>query len=251
MSDYNVFSLFYDSFTTDVNYSGRANYILGLFEKFDRKPSLMLDLACGTGNFSTEFAKQGIDVIGVDVSEDMLGVAAEKNADLEHPVMYICQSAEELELYGTVDGAVCLLDSLNHITDYDNFKKAIANVALFLEPERLFIFDLNTVYKHRTVLANNSFRSKHKNTVCYWDNSLDKSTNTVKVHLDFVTKTGLFKKQVFTEEFCERAYTEDEIKEAISFAGLQLLAVYGENTEQSPNADSQRNIYITRRLNNG
>ena len=143
MSNYNVFSLFYDSFTTDVKYADRTEYILSLFDKFDRRPALMLDLACGTGNFSVEFAKKGIEVIGVDISEDMLFVAQEKNAELENPVMYICQPAQELELYGTVDGAVCLLDSLNHIINYDDFKKAIARTALFLEPERLFIFDLN------------------------------------------------------------------------------------------------------------
>ena len=118
MSSYNVFSLFYDSFTKDVKYRERTDYILRLFEKFDRKPTLMLDLACGTGNFSTEFARRGIEVIGVDISEDMLAVANEKNLELEQPVLYLCQPAEELELYGTVDGAVCLLDSLNHITDY-------------------------------------------------------------------------------------------------------------------------------------
>ncbi len=251
MSSYNVFSLFYDSFTKDVKYRDRAEYILRLFEKFDRKPTLLLDLACGTGNFSTEFAKRGIEVIGVDISEDMLAVANEKNAELEKPVLYLCQPAEELELYGTVDGAVCLLDSLNHITNYEDFKKAIAKTALFLEPERLFIFDLNTVYKHKSVLGNNTFKEKHKNMWLVWSNEYDESDDSVTIHLDFALKTGLFKKEYYTEEFKERAYSEDMINAAITDAGLELLAVYAEGTEESPKENTERNIYITRRLKNG
>lgn len=251
MSHYNVFSLFYDEFTRDVNYKERTEYLLSLFERFDRRPTLMLDLACGTGNFSAEFAQQGIDVIGVDISEDMLGVAMEKNSDLLKPVMYICQPAEELELFGTVDGAVCLLDSLNHITDFEAFKKAIAKVSLFLEPDRLFIFDLNTPYKHEKVLGNNSFMLKEKGTRCYWSNSYNEADKTVTIHLDFEVRSGLFKKEVYSEEFSERAYTEEEVKEALHACSLELLAVYGENTFEAPKPDSQRNIYITRRLSNG
>ena len=248
---YNVFSLFYDTFTTDVEYKDRAEYILKLFTKFDRKPTLMLDLACGTGNFSTEFAKKGIEVIGVDMSEDMLAVANEKNADLPKPVMYLCQRAEELELYGTVDGAVCLLDSLNHITDYEVFKTAVARTALFLEPERLFIFDLNTVYKHSEILSNNCFKMRKKGVSCLWSNTYNESDDTVKVRLDFCARSSLFKREYYCEEFSERAYSEDLVLKAINEAGLELLAVYGENTEEAPKENSQRNVYITRRLKNG
>ncbi len=251
MSSYNVFSLFYDSFTKDVKYPDRAKYILSLFQKFDRQPTLLLDLACGTGNFSTEFARQGIEVIGVDISEDMLAVANDKNSELEKPVLYLCQPAEELELYGTVDGAVCLLDSLNHITNYENFKKAIAKTALFLEPRRLFIFDINTVYKHKKVLANNTFREKQGGVTLDWSNEYDERDDSVTIRLDFTLKTGIFKKEYYTEEFKERAYSEEMIAAAISEAGLELIAIYGEGTEQAPKENSERNIYITRRLKNG
>ena len=67
-------------------------------------------------------------------------------------VLLLCQPAAELDLYGTVDGAVCCLDSLNHIIYEDELRDSIAKVSLFLEPERLFIFDVNTEYKHRDIL---------------------------------------------------------------------------------------------------
>jgi ubiquinone/menaquinone biosynthesis C-methylase UbiE len=86
-----------------------------------------------------------------------LSVAREKSAEQGNDVLYLCQDAAKLDLYGTVDGAICCLDSLNHITDYDKFCEAVSRVSLFLEKDRLFIFDVNTVYKHKEVLGNNTF----------------------------------------------------------------------------------------------
>ena len=87
MGNYNNFAHFYDIFTLDVDYKGRTEYLIKIFEKWDKKPSLLLDFACGTGNFSAEFSKFGIDVIGVDCSEGMLAVAQDKNCGLKNPVL--------------------------------------------------------------------------------------------------------------------------------------------------------------------
>ena len=241
MSSYKNFSAFYDLFTYNVNYKKRTKYLLKLFEQFDRKPTLLLDLACGTGGFSFEFAKKGIEVIGVDMSEDMLCEANFKNSE-KNPVLFLCQRAEELELYGTVDGAVCCLDSLNHITDYDNFKKSIANVALFLEPQRLFIFDVNTPYKHQYVLGNNTFKIRKKGVTCIWENKFSHKDNLIESKLTFYQKGN-----ASTQDITERAYSNEEIKVALNEAGLEVLAIFGENTFKSPKEKSCRNVYITRK----
>lgn len=248
MSNYNNFSPFYDLFTYDVDYKDRTEYLLSLFDKFDRKPTLLLDFACGTGGFSVEFAKQGIEVIGVDMSEGMLSLAREKNERLKTPVMYLCQKGSELDLYGTVDGAVCCLDSLNHITDYEELKATVSKIALFLEKDRLFIFDMNTPYKHAEVLANNNYRIKKQGVECFWSNRLLEDGATVEIILDFTYKTGLFKKETITEQFLERAYSETEISEMLKASGLELVEVYGENTTEPPKKKTERQIYITRKL---
>ncbi len=248
MSNYNNFSPFYDIFTYNVDYRKRTEYLLALFERFDKKPTLLLDFACGTGNFSAEFAKKGIEVIGVDKSEGMLCEAQEKNIVLKKPVMYLCQSGEELDLYGTVDGAVSCLDSLNHITDYDVLKKTVEKISLFLEKGRLFIFDMNTMYKHQEVLAGSSYRMKKKGVECVWSNRLLNDGVSVEITLAFTYKTGFFKKETVSEQFCERAYTKNEIKTVLESAGFELEAVYGENTLSPPKEDSQRNIYVARKV---
>ncbi len=244
---YNEFAYNYDALMQDVDYKKRTQYLCSLFKKFDRMPTLMLDLACGTGEFSNRFAQKGVSVIGVDISYDMLSVAREKSAEAGLDVLYLCQDAASLDLYGTVDGAICCLDSLNHITDYNDFCQAIARVSLFLEKDRLFIFDVNTPYKHKEILGNNTFVMDTDDVYCVWQNEFSESDNTVEINLDFFTSSGDAYLRA-SECFRERAYTEDEIKTALEKAGLRIEAIYEEMTENSPTDTTQRAVYITRKI---
>ncbi|MEE0808156.1 MAG: class I SAM-dependent methyltransferase, partial [Acutalibacteraceae bacterium] len=206
----------------------------------------LLDLACGTGGFSNEMSAQGISVIGVDISPEMLSVARESSAEQGQDILYLCQDASELDLYGTVDGAICCLDSLNHITDYEKFKAAIARVSLFLEPGRLFIFDMNTAYKHECVLGNRTIVKETDEVFCVWQNEYNRENRTTEISLDFFQEEeGAYYRS--SEQFCERAYTEDEIAAAIESAGLEVVAVFEEMTDTAPTDTTERAVYITRK----
>ena len=244
---YNDFAYNYDALMSDVDYDARTEYLCSLFDKFDRMPTLMLDLACGTGEFSNRFACKNVSVIGVDISYDMLSIAREKSVDEGNDILYLCQDAAELDLYGTIDGAICCLDSLNHITDYNDFSKAIAKVSLFLEKDRLFIFDLNTEYKHREVLGNNTFVIDTDDIYCVWQNEYNDIDNTVEINLDFFTVEGdaYYRSG---ESFCERAYTAKEVENALALAGLKIEAIYEDLTQDMPSCTTQRVVYVTRKI---
>lgn len=243
---YSEFAYFYDALTQNADYCKRADYIYSLFEKFDRAPTLMLDLACGTGEFSNRFANKGVSVMGVDISYDMLSIAREKSAEQQNDILYLCQDAAELDLYGTVDGAICCLDSLNHITDYSDFCNAIARVSLFLEKDRLFIFDLNTEYKHSCVLGNNTFVIDTNDVYCVWQNEYQ-GNNTVEINLDFFAPEDNVYIRT-SESFCERAYTCKEVENALNKAGLKTEAIYEEMTQNKPDKTAQRVVYVTRKI---
>ena len=218
-----------------------------LFKKYGSVPTLLLDVACGTGGFSNEFAKLGVEVIGADMSEDMLAVARENSAEQGTDVLFLCQKAEELDLYGTVDGAVCCLDSLNHITEYNTLCKAIEKVSLFLEKDKLFIFDVNTEYKHEKILADNTFIIEKDDVFCAWQNEYYPKNNTTNISLDFFVRDGEFYNR-YCEEFCERAYTKAELESAIENAGLEIIGIFEDMTEQPLSEISERAVYVTRKL---
>lgn len=243
---YSDFAEVYDILMGDVDYKGRTEYLLKLFTKHGKKPDLLLDLACGTGGFSNQFAKKGIEVIGVDMSEDMLAVARENSMAAGCDVLYLCQAAEELDLYGTVNGAVCCMDSLNHITDKESLQKAINNVSLFLEKDCLFIFDVNTVYKHREVLGNNTFVFDEDEVYCVWQNSFNETELITDISLDFFIRD----EDVYiraSEDFSERAYTTTELEKILKTAGLDVVAIYDDLSVNPPTDKSERIIFVAKK----
>ncbi len=244
---YSEFATVYDRLQKDVDYPSRAKHLIELFKKYDRLPTLMLDLACGTGGFSLEFLKQGIDVIGVDPSVEMLGGAREKCYSEGFTMLLLCQTAAELDLYGTVDGAVCCLDSINHITDEEELQESFNKVSLFLEKDRLFIFDVNSEYKHKNVLSGNTFVGETDDVFYTWRNSECDDNGIVDIRLDFFCETedGNYRRSV--EEFSERAYSDETLQKMLATAGLEVVAVLGDMSFEAPKNTDERIIYVTRK----
>ena len=247
MSAYSDFAAVYDCLMSDVDYKARTEYLLKLFKKYGKVPTLLLDLACGTGGFSNQMALKGIEVIGADMSEEMLGIARENSAELGTDVLFLCQKAEELDLYGTVDGAICCMDSLNHITDIKKLKKAIGKVSLFLENDCLFIFDVNTVYKHENVLADNTFVIDEEDIYCVWQNEYDCQKRKTHITLDFFEKQEDGSYLRFGEDFCERAYTDEELTEILESCDFEIVEIFGDMTEKPPEDGCERKIYVVRK----
>ena len=244
---YSIFADFYDELMYDVDYKKRTSYLMKLFKKYGKAPTLLLDAACGTGGFSNEFAKLGIEVIGADMSEEMLSIARESAMEQGNDILFLCQRLEELDLYGTVDGAVCCLDSLNHITDYNTLCKAIKRISLFLEKDKLFIFDVNTEYKHKEVLGNNVFVIDRDDVYCVWANKYNSKNNKTDIMLDFFVKEGENYSR-FNEEFSERAYSKEQLEKAIKNAGLEIVGIFDDMTEKPVTDTSERAIYVTRKV---
>ena len=243
---YNNFAEYYDTLMRDVDYGVRADYICSLFEKFSKKPEKLLDLACGTGAFSVQFAKHYINVIGVDISAEMLTVAQKKTFDANLNVLYVCQPAQELWLAGEVDGAVCLLDSLNHITDYNDFCEVFVKVFKYLKRGGLFIFDMNTEYKHEFVLADNAFVIEEDDVFCVWRNFYEDEQKMTDIALDFFRKQGDTYIRS-SEDFCERAYSDEQIYAALEKAGFTLEAVFGDMSLEKPSKTEQRKVFVAKK----
>lgn len=250
MNEYDLFSACYDRFTEDVDYPARSRHLLSLFERFDRRPRILLDLACGTGGFSYELAAAGIDVIGVDRSEGMLAAARAKQPPNSQNPLFLMQSAEELDLYGTVDGAICMLDSLNHITDSATLSRVFGRVSLFLEQDRLFIFDLNTRYKHEQVLGDNVFVRETSDAFCVWQNE-KAGDGLVNLYLDFFLQTPDGTYERFSEDITERAYPREQIELLLRQNGFQTVAVFDDLSDQPPGAQCERMTYIVRKVSHG
>ncbi|MBE6856859.1 MAG: class I SAM-dependent methyltransferase [Ruminococcus sp.] len=249
MKGYSVFARYYDDLTANIDYKKRAEYFHTIIKKFKTtKENILLDLACGTGSISEQMARLGYDVIGVDYSEEMLGIAIEKKFDSGLPIQYLCQDMRTIDMFGTVDVTICALDSINHLSSADDVKKVFQRVSLFAEPQGLFIFDVNTLYKHREILADNTFTYETDNVYCIWENTLNRNTDEVKINLEFfeLEANGLYSRS--SESFSEKAYSTELLDEMLCDCGFEILAKYGDDSFAPPEDTTKRIVYVARKI---
>lgn len=140
------------------------------------------------GSLTLELARRGIDIYGIDGSYAMLSRAREKAADAGFDILYLCQQMQKIDLYGTVDTVFCSLDSLNHLPSLREVERTFERVSLFMNPGGWFVFDVNSPYKHREVLGNNTFVYDMEEIYCVWQNSTDPRTLRTRVDIDFFEK---------------------------------------------------------------
>lgn len=246
MSRYGSFAEYYDSLTSNVDYRKTAEYVSDILNENGINKGILLDLACGTGTMSLIMAQKGYDVIGVDNSPEMLGEAREKAFEAGEDILFLCQDMCSIDLYGTVDCTVCLLDSLNHLESKEELLETFKRVSLFTVPGGLFVFDVNTEYKHKYVLGDNTFVYDNDDVYCVWQNEYDDESKTVEIFLDFFQEeNGLYRRS--SEYFSERAFSDSDIKNLLSEAGFTDIKAYGELRKTAPSDTEERVFYVARK----
>ena len=242
MEAYTSFAEVYDLFQDNVPYEEWCEYLAGLLGEYGVNHGLVLDLGCGTGSLTELLARRGYDMIGVDNSGEILEIAMEKREKSSLDILYLLQDMREFELYGTVAAVVSICDSMNYILDREDLTKVLRLVNNYLDPGGVFIFDLNTPYKYRELLAESSF---------IWENFYDEEERINEYDLTLFIRRAvpgyeepLYQK--FQETHYQRSYSLEEVKDAIAEAGMDFVAAYDAGTREPVRPDSER-IYIVAR----
>lgn len=245
MDAYTSFAEVYDMFMDNIPYEDWCGYLTSLLKEYGINDGLVLDLGCGTGTLTELLAKEGYDMIGVDVSEDMLQEAIEKRAESGLPILYLLQDMREFELYGTVRVVVSICDSLNYILDYDDLAHVFSLVNNYLDPKGMFIFDLNTEAKFQAMGSETIAEVRDEGSFI-WENEYDEEEKINSYDLTlFIREEGdLYRR--YQETHFERAWSLDEIKKALTEAGMEFVAAYDAFTKNAPRKESDR-IYVVAR----
>lgn len=278
MEAYTDFAGVYDTFMDDTPYGEWADFLAELIGKYgvsrpvreagecntkreasdagekeaqtaallDSEKNLVLDLGCGTGTLTELLYQKGYDMIGVDYSEEMLGIALEKKESSGSEILYLCQDMRELDLYSTVGTVVCVCDSVNYLLENDEVEETFALVNNYLYPGGLFIFDFNTVYKYEKVIGDAVIAENRDACSFIWENYYHGEERLNEYDLTiFVQEEGeLFRR--FTETHFQRGYTLEEMKGFVEKAGMEIVLVLDADTHKEPEEKSER-IYIAAR----
>ena len=247
MEAYTGFAEVYDVFQDNVPYEEWCSYVTGILKEYQVMDGLVLDLGCGTGSLTGLMARSGYDMIGIDNSGEMLQIAMNKRNASGLDILYLLQDMRGFELYGTVKAVISICDSMNYIMEYQELVEVFRLVNNYLDPKGVFIFDLNTEYKYRELLADNTFAEDREESSFIWNNFYDEEDKVNEYDLTLFVKEGeLYRK--FEETHYQRAYGLDQIQQAIRDGGMEFVAAYDACTRNPVQQDSER-IYVIAREN--
>ncbi len=248
MNAYTVLAAFYDKLNSDVDYDGMKEMIKTvLSENGIGEGAMLLDLACGTGKLTLRFMKEGYDMIGVDFSEDMLMTARDNADELGMMPLLLCQDMRELDLYGTVDGGFCCLNSFNYLEKEAELATVFSRLKHFIAPGGIFVFDVNTAYKFKEVYGEKTYTYDEDGVFCIWQNELEEKPLAALFSLTFFVegkdrryrRLEESQRQVyFSPEAIERAYTEN---------GFETVARYGGSDRHPPKDDDEALWFVIKR----
>ena len=249
MNSYTCFAEFYDKLMAeDFNYSHIADYVENVFDAYSVDANLVCELACGTGNITIPLAKRGYDMIAVDNSYDMLDIARKKASSLcDNNILFLNQNMTSVDLYGTVDAFICLVDGINYILNpyslYKMFKKI---KTCFLEPDGIFIFDISSEHKLKNVIGNNTFIHDGSDVFYSWENRYIESKRMSDMYLNFFVqnKNGSYRR--FSERHLQRACGLKEIEAIVRKAGFKKADIYDGMSFNNAHEESERIVFVVR-----
>lgn len=253
---YTDFAKVYDELMDDTPYEEWSAFLAAMIEKYglskplrdsgdalESERNLVLDLGCGTGTLTELMYEKGYDMIGVDNSETMLGIAMKKREESGSNILYLLQDMRELELYSTVGTVISVCDSVNYILEDEELVTVFRLVNNYLYPGGIFIFDFNTDYKYREVIGESVIAENRDDCSFIWENYFDENTdiNEYDVTVFVETENGLFRK--FEETHFQRGYSAKEMTDLVKRAGMRVIELIDADTHGAVTENSER-VYM-------
>jgi len=220
---YGPLAPWYDKLTLDVPYEAFLEFYEKIFRASVGEYKTVLDLCCGTGTLTWLMAGRGYEMIAVDASPDMLMQASAKSAGCDIAPMFLCQDAAELDLYGTVDAAVCSLDGMDYIPPED-LNEVFHRLRLFIRPEGVLIFDIRTPEWLRA-RDGEIFVDETEDVLCLWRADFDEEEELLCYGMDIFERRGrLWARK--EEEHIEYAHSPEMLRKLLAANGFTDIIIH-------------------------
>ncbi len=228
----------YDSLMYDADGGEWFSYIHQLLKKAGVPPrSRILEAGCGTGRVTLPMAQAGFDVVALDASEEMLGVAAEKLRNHALAVRFACGDMQDFALPSPAAAVVCACDGVNYLTEDGSAEAFLAHCHKNLVAGGVLAFDVSSHKKLTQTLGNNVFFDDGDAVTCLWRNRITGSL--LHMDLTFFVREGRHYSRT-DEEHLQRAYKIDEMTEMLRGAGFAQVESLKFSTMQAATEENER-----------
>jgi SAM-dependent methyltransferase len=245
---YEKFAYLYDELMQDAPYDEWVSFVKAKLVQYQVNGKSLLDLACGTGELSVRFAREGFNVTGVDLSSDMLSVAQAKSQEAGLAISFYEQNMAKLEGHETYDIIGVFCDSLNYLQTDEDVIHTFSNVFQHLKRDGIFIFDVHSIYKISDVFINQTYAMADENVSYIWNSFAGNHPNSVEHELSFFVLDELTDKyDRFDELHYQRTYSTEQYTTWLKAAGFELLEVSADFEDSSPQSNSERIFFIAKK----
>ncbi len=181
----------------------------------------VLDVGCGSGDFLELARKEGFEIKGIDLSYEMVKQAKKKGLDAQ--VKDVCECKEKFE------AVTAIFDVLNYIPP-NQLERFLSCIYSLLEPEGLFLADINTLYGFEEVASGALVISKKESFIAL-DSEFDGKTLTTTI--DFFKRTD----NCYTRErdkIIQYYYEVERFKNLpIKLVEITPISLFGENADKA------------------
>ncbi|MFK2824435.1 class I SAM-dependent methyltransferase [Bacillus sp. B190/17] len=208
----------------------------------------VLDLACGTGEFTWRLAEAGWEVTGVDLSDSMLFVARQKAEEKNLSIPLFQQDMRELEGIGPFDVITIFCDSLNYLLEKEDVKRTFESVYRQLKPGGLFSFDVHSLYKMRHTFKDGTFTAVDEEISYIWNCFDGEQPDSIEHELTFFVhdeETDQYER--FDELHTQRTFAPEQYEVWLQESGFIDIQITADFTEQPPEETSQRIFFVCRK----
>jgi SAM-dependent methyltransferase len=179
----------------------------------------VLDVCCGSGRHSIEFAKRGYDVTGFDLSDYLIGQADKHKERLKErnlKLKFLIKDMRDFNFRNSFDAAINMFSSFGYFeSDSENFK-VFENIHSSLKKGGFFVFDfLNEKYLRKNLVRTDFIKLDGKNVI-----------QERKIENGFVYKDIRIGEKVFTERI--RLFSFDTITKELKDLGFNVKIVFGD-----------------------
>ena len=235
----------YDALMAVIPYRRWVADILRYATRYRPHRRAVLDVGCGTGSAAFVMADRGLDVVGIDASAEMIAEARRKAHGRENP-RFLVSRMEELDLPDRFDLAVSLFDSVNYVTEPADLQEAFRRIHHHLQPDGLWIFDMNTpLALEMELFTQNNLRSSGEPKYD-WVSRYDRATGLSTVDMTFYVKRG-DTRAILKETHRQRAYALEDVRAMLEMARFEVLDLTEAYTGRPLSEMSDRALFVTRR----
>lgn len=230
---YGALAAYYDRLNAGIDYDAWAEFFLRACRKYGSfSPERVIDLGCGTGSMTLALLRCGLSVTGVDLSTEMLSEAYRKATAEGYMPLLLCQDMCSFEIYAGAragesgfDAIVSTLDCINYLPDTAAVRRCFARVRASLREGGIFLFDVNTPYKFRSVYGNQAYVLEDNGVVCAWQNHFSPSRGTCRFDLTIFAEDDDGRYTRMDETQYERMYARHTLERLLAESGFALCDV--------------------------